>query len=387
MDDEHTHDLTETKSLKEADFISFKAVGRPVLLDRIADEFRLMKGFLKKDFTAEIARRIGTKSGSHLIKLVSPRADGDHATLRFDSPESNKKSSILPSVNAPDIPFCKVVFRPLEVIGHPTMTVVDHILNPADHSISVLDGFSDVFGDDVLTALQQVLSSPSAPPLKLAAGEFPIIFIPRPGGGDLQITPVSPATTFMGMKRVTNHYFQKTLPDGPRPPRGRWTKQAVSSKPQNISGAIGGPRVRFLATMPPAMRKAEAELYRFIHGGGFPRWRDEEVSVWALRYADMLDGDTKYNNKATRAALDRAADRLIRDAVAFIAEMFEDAKNLADAHDISHEALPMCPTVPQVLFWRHWGNDTDYDRARKALTSPHFDDRLRKYRTAWEDHA
>jgi len=385
MDDENTQNPSETKSLKEADFLSFKVLGRPMPLDRVADEFQLMKGFLKKDLTAEIARRICTKSGSHLIKLVSPRADGDHAMLRFDSPESNKKSSILPSVNAPDIPFCKVVFRPLEVIGHPTMTVVDHILNPDDHSVSVLAGFSDVFGDDVLTALRQVLGSPSATPLKLGAGEFPIIFIPRPGGGDLQITPVSPATTFMGMKRVTDHYFQKTLPDGPRPPRGRWTKQAVSSKPQNISGAIGGPRVRFLATMPPAMHKAEAELYRFVHGGGFPRWRDDEVSVWVLRYADMLDADTKYNNEATRAALDRTADRLIRDAAAFIEEMFEDAKNLADAHDISHKALTMRPTVPQVLFRRHWGKDTDFDRARKALTSPHFDDRIRKNRAARED--
>lgn len=371
----------EPAAPKEADLLSFKLTGRPIPLDGVTSEFRLMRDCLKKPLTAEVATRICEKSGSHLIKLISPRVDGDHAVLRFDDPEANRKFSILPSVNAPDIPFCKVVFRPLEVIGHPSKSMVDHILNPEDHSGPVLNAFAEVFGYDVLEALQEILLSDPKTPLKLGAGEFPIIFIPRPGGGDLQITPVSPASTFMGMKRVTDPYFQKAQPDGPRPPRGRWTRQAVSSKPQNISGAIGGPRVRFLATMPPTMRQGEAELYRYVHGGGFPRWRDDEVSIWVLRYADMLEADATYNNEDTRAALDRTADRLIRDASEFILDTLGNARNLAKHHGVKEESIPEPPSVAQIL---SWGKDQNYDRARKALTSPHFEERLRKGQTVQE---
>lgn len=370
--------------LKKEQLLSFRQVGRLLLLEDVADEFRQMQASLSGEFTPVVARRICEKSGSHLIKLVSPRVDGEHATLRFDDPKSNRRSAILPSVNAPDIPFCKVVFRPLEIQGFPAMSIIDHILNPEGHSERVLADFATVFGEDVLEAMQEVLLSPPRIPMKLGAGEFPIIFVPRPGGGDLQITPASPATTFMGMKRVTDHYFQKAQPDGPRPPRGRWVKQAISSKPQNISGAIGGPRVRFLATLPPVLQQGEAELYRFVHGGGFPRWRDEEVAIWALRYAEMLEADKVYNNQDTREALDRTADRLIRDAVAFIEETLSDAKNLAEEYGKGVEGLPSAPTVPQVLIRRYWGRDEKFDIARKALNCPHFEDRLRKSKLVQE---
>ena len=228
------------KSLNKKEIISFKPLGRPLAVEEVLGEFRLMEAALKNSLTVVVARRICEKSGSHLIKLVSPRVDGEHAVLRVDAPNSNRKSTLLPSVNASDIPYCKVVFRPLEIEGVPAMSVVDHILNPEGHSERVLGDFATVFGDDVLAVMREVLLSPPNIPLKLGAGEFPIIFVPRPGGGDLQVTPVSPATSFMGMKRVTDHYFQKAQSETPRPPRGRWTRQAISSKPQNISGAIGG---------------------------------------------------------------------------------------------------------------------------------------------------
>lgn len=375
-------DLHKSVVPKEADLLSFKMTGRPLPLDDVASEFRLMRDCLKKPLTEEVAIRICEKSGSHLVKLVSPRVDGAHAVLRFDDPDANRKSSILPSVNAPDIPFCKVVYRPLEVIGHSSVSVVDHILNSEDHSGAVLDAFSEVFGEDVLAAMRHALLSEFKSPLKLGAGEFPIIFIPRPGGGDVQITPVSPALTFTGMRELGKRRYQKRDPEGPKINRGKWVDLAVSSKPQNISGAIGGPRVRFLATMPAAMRQGEAELFRFVNGGGFPRWRDEEVSVWVLRYADMQEADATYNNIDTRAALDRTADRLIRDASEFIRDTLEDAKHFAERQEMREQGVPAPPGVAQILIRRHWGKN--YDRARKALTSPHFEDRLRKSRSAGE---
>lgn len=370
--------------LKPEKLLSFKPTGRPISLDTIDDEFKLMKGCLKNPLTTEIAARICEKSGTHVLKLVSPRVDGDHATLRIDVPSSNRRSPILPSTNAPDIPFCKVVYRPLEVIGYPSRSVIDHIRNPEEHSGQVLNSFAEVFGQDVLETMRDTLLSAPKPPRKLGAGEFPIIFIPRPGGGDLQITPVSPATAFMGMKRVTDPYFQKAQPDGPKPPRGRWSRQAVSSKPQNISGAIGGPRVRFLATMPPGMTQGEAELYRYVNGGSFPRWRDEEVTTWVLRYADMLEADASYDNADTRAALDRTADRLIKDAAEFVSDIVQDAKNLADRYGILEGNIPETTDLAHILFRRKWSTDKNHGRARKALTSPHFEDRLRKNRNRQE---
>jgi len=379
---------TEGNAVKTSDLLSFNPLGRPLVPGQVRNEFELMKRVLKKPLTAQIARRICEKSGSHLLKLVSPRVDGDHATLRFDNPESNRRSTVLPSVNAPDIPYCKVVFRPLEVQDGPAMSVIDHILNPNDLSGSVLKHFADVFGKDVLDAMKEVLGSDPKVPRKLGAGEFPIIFVPRLGGGDLQITPVSPATTFMGMKRVIDRYFQKAQPDAPPPLRGRWVKQSISAKPQNISGAIGGPRVRFLATMPKTLNQAEAELHRFVYGGDFPRWRSDGVAARVLQYADRLDAHENYNNQNTRAALDQSADRLIEDSRVFIEDTLDEAKHFANDHGIDQQPALPHPSIPQVLLRRRWlrkGDLDEYDRARKALTSPHFEDRLQKSRLNSED--
>jgi len=361
--------------------LSFKMISRTVPLDAVADEFQLMRVELGKELTAEVATRICEKSGTHLLKIGSPRTDGDHAVLTVKAGTGNRRPAPLPSVNAPDIPFCKLIYRPLEIEGAEPMSVVDHVLNPEDHTGPVLEAFAVVFGEDVLDAIRTALIDEPRTPLKLAAGNFPVVFVPRPGGGDLQLTPVAPAQTFMGMKRVKDRYFDKPTEDRPRPPRGRWHAQAISSKPQNISGAIGGPRVRFLATMPATMRQEAAELYRYVHGGSFPRWRDEEVRVWVLRYADQLEAELTYNNQDTRAAMDRTADRLIRDALTFRDGILEDAKNLATSLGEPPE-LKDAPGPAQILIRRAWGSDTDFGCARKALTSPHFEHRVAKARTA-----
>lgn len=379
------HEAQSVAPPKEANLFSFKSTGRPMRLDQVEGELLLMRDGLKNPLTAKIARRICEKSGSHLLKMVSPRADGDHACLYFEDPKTNRRSPILPSTNAPDIPFCKVVWRPLEVIGHPSMSVIDHVMNPTEISGTVLDAFARVFGDDVLEALRETLLDAPKRVEKLAAGEFPIIFIPRPEGGDLQITPVSPASVFMEMKRVKEHYFQKAKQGAPRPPRGRWNRQAVSSKPQNISGAIGGPRVRFLATMPPDMTQTDAEIYRFAHGGSFPRWRERDLVVWILRYADMLEADATFNNQDTRAALDRTADWLIRDADSFIAETLRDAGAIASRHGLLEERIPAPPGAALVLLRRRWRSDSDHGRARKTLTSAHFEHRLQLRRKSREE--
>jgi len=169
-----------TTAPKETELLSFKPTGRPLALDRIEDEFRLMRSALKQPLTEAVVRRICEKSGTHLLKLVSPRADGDHACLYFEQPGINQRPTLLPSTNAPDIPFCKLIYRPLEIIGHSSRSVVDHVVNPEDISAAVLKAFANVFGDDVVETIRNSLTASSKRVSKLAAGEFPIIFVPRP---------------------------------------------------------------------------------------------------------------------------------------------------------------------------------------------------------------
>lgn len=369
---------------KEADLLSFRETGRKLVIEDLPAEFSLMAGCLNKPLTAEVAHRICERSGTHLLKLVSPRVDGDHSVLWFKDPDSNRMPSVMPSANAPDIPFCKVIYRPLEVEGHPPRSVVDHILNPDALSEPLLSAFTQVFGEDVLEVMKASLLSGIRHSTKLGAGEFPVLFIPRPGGGDLQITPVAPAASFMGMWQVTKPYFQKDKTGAPKLPRGHWHKQAISSQMQNISGALWGSRTRFLATMPPGLSLMEAELFRYIKGGSFPRWRDEGVAASVLRYAKMLESDATYNNQDTRRALDRIADSLIHNATTFVLETSMDARDLARTLGDAEDSLPEAPGVGLVLLRRRWSTDDDHQLARKTLSSPHFDYRLQQRRASRE---
>ena len=362
-------------SPKTLDLFSFRPLNRPLRLDDVEGELTLMRDAMKSPLTVECVRRICEKSGTHLLKMVSPRADGENACLYFEDPASNRRPAILPSTNAPDIPFCKTIWRPLEIDGSQPMSVVDHVMNPTDISVTVLDAFQRVFGADVLDALRSTLLGGSRRVDSLAVGEFPIIFIPRPGGGDIQITPVSPAAAFMDMKRVTDPYFQKSVKGEPAPPRGRWHRQTVSSKMQNISGAISGSRVRFLATMPPGLDRADADLFKYVHNGAFPIWRDPDVATWVLRYAKMLKSDVTFNNRDTRTALNTVAERLIAEAETFIEEALCEARALALRLGMSQN-LAAPPSIASVLLRRQWKSDVDRGAARNALTSPHFEHRL-----------
>jgi len=361
---------------KPAEILSFKEVGHPIPLEIVADEFEVMRTCLKKPLTPEIATRVCQKSGTHLVKLVSARADGDHACLTVKRPDANQQPAILPSVNAPDIPFAKVLYRPLEIFGRPSRSIIDDIRNPDDQSDTVLTAFAFVFGADVLQAAKDALLEPALPVAKLAAGEFPIIFVPGPDGRDLQITPVAPAAAFMGVKAVINALYDRKKAGGlSRPSRGTFENQSISSKPQNISGAIGGPRRRIVARMPAVQSNWEADLYRYTRGGAFPRWREDAVRDWVLRYADMLEADKTFNNSNTRAALDRMADRLIRAASDFIEETVAEASAVVGESGVDLQSLPR-PIDPVVALMRRWWADGTRDKARKTLTGAHFEHRL-----------
>ena len=354
--------------------LSHRPLGRILEVDSVRDEFALIKRAFEAEGkgvpSAEDFQRVGRGCGTHLLKLNSSRAKIGQHVLRFVDAAANRHPELFPSVDAKKSQHCQLAFRPLEVAGHPTRSLVDHILNPDELSSIVTKAFSDVFGIDVYTALREVMTSPLPDITSLPVGEFPIIFLPRPGGGDLQATPLAPAQAYVRFGDVTEPYFRKAEDGAPRQPRGRWHKQFVADKPQNISSAAGKQRTRFFATMPPVLEQQEAEFYRFAQGGSFPLWRDEHVVEAVEGYTNLLDRSVAFSNQNIRDGLDQRATRLIDAARKFIEETLAEAKEASPGIGFSDP-----PKVTTVILRRRWPKDS-YDRARRVLTGDHFKGRL-----------
>lgn len=312
---------------------------------------------------------VGRGSGTHLLKLASPRAGAGQSVVRVVRSGANRHPSLVPSIDAKKARVAKIVFRPLEVAGFAPRHIVEHVLNPDELSPIVLSGFAAAFGQDALDALRDALTKPLQVVGRLPVAEFPIVFLPRPGGGDLQASPLAPAEAYIRMEEVTAPFFLKRE-EGQSPRRGSWHRQEVSAKPQNISGAVGKRRTRFMAQMPRALSQWEAELHRYAHGGSFPRWRDDAVAEAVMRYADLLDRSKLYSNQDIRQALDRRADALIHAAREFMAEV------AAEVGASQPEGKPPSPpSVIDLIVSRQWKGD-GRARARMVLTSEHFRKRL-----------
>lgn len=355
------------------ELLSHRLLGRILQPGGIAQEFLLIRRAFEaagkpvpgpKDFAL-----VGRGSGSYLLKLVTPRAPSGQSALRFLGAGRNHASGLIPSIDAKSAPVGKIVFRPLEIAGHSPRHLVDHILNPDEISALVLAGFAEAFGAEALDALRRALVEPLSVS-SLPAAEFPVIFLPRPGGGDIQATPLSPAEAYIGMGDIRASRFQQ---QGGQPPRlrGYWHRQEVSAKPQNISFAIGKRRIRFMAWMPRVLAHWEAALHRYARGGPFPRWRDENVIPEVQRYAALLEQRGEYSNHDIRQGCDRRADNLIAAARAFVAEVANEML----AYDPA--AKPQKPPKVADLIWnRTWPGDGLRNTARIALTSDHFKERL-----------
>ena len=375
MDDEKLDDL-----------VSYRPLGRILSINSLLSEFVLIRdGFERAGKavpTKDDFRAVGSRSGSHLLKLITSRAATEQNVLRFGRRGANRAAGYVPSPDAKKSLVAKLLFRPLEIESAAPKSLAEHILEPDELSERVTTAFASVFGDDSLEVLRSALLEPLPPITQLPAAEFPIVFLPRPGGGDIQATPLAPAEAYVRMREVTEPYFHKREEGAPPPHRGRWLKQFVSDKTQNISSAICPRRTRFLATMPSVLARRDAELHRFVRGGAFPRWRDDAVVGAVEAYAALLDLD--YSNQDIRRGRDRRADSLIRAAREFIEETLADARTEAlDASGTPEGAgrgerpASRVPSVVDVILRRRWPKD-GYDRARRVLTSDHFRDRLRQ---------
>lgn len=369
----------DDKIPKLDDLLSHRTPNRILEVNRIGAEFELIRrAFVDKGKappSAKDFRRAGAASGTHLLRLISSRASKGQPVARIISPSANRHPELYPSLNPNEgLPYqcAKLVFRPLEVAGRSTRTLADHILNPDEQlSPEVTKAFAKAFGEDALGALRDGLTTPLDAITSLPAAEFPIIYLPRPGGGDLQATPLAPAESYVRFAEVTEPYFREQEEGQPRVPRGRWHRQYVADKPQNISSAVGKQRTRFLASMPDVLDRMSAELHRFASGGRFPQWRDDGVVTAVEGYANLLDRSKDFSNADIRAGLDQRADQLIRAARDFI-----DETMAAAAEAFPDKTLPAPPSIVSVIRRRRWPTKDDQDRARRVLTDHHFKGQL-----------
>lgn len=369
-------------TLKLDKLIGHRPLGRILKKEEIAAEFKLIRQAFEVETKsapdASKFRMVGKASGTHLMKLVTPRAKIGQHLLKVEQKATNEAAVLTPSTDAKLARIAKTIFRPLEVEGHTHRSLVDHIRNPDNLSPTVTKAFAEVFGEEALQALRESLTSPLPDITTLPTAEFPIIYLPRPGGGDLQVTPIAPADSYIRFRDVTEPYFRKQE-DGAQPvARGRWHRQHVTTKQQNISSAVGQRRTRFLATMPRVLDRYSAELHRFAHGGHFPRWRDDRVAEAVAKYAALLDqsmGRTSngydpekaYSNTDIREALERRAERLIQSAKEFIDETLADVKR-----EYPEKERIERPRVVAVILNRRWPKTVERDRAQRVLSSDHF---------------
>lgn len=61
--------------------LSFRPIGEPIELVEIEDAYRRMAHEYGKPVTPGTMARVAAKSGSHLLKLISPRADLRHSHI------------------------------------------------------------------------------------------------------------------------------------------------------------------------------------------------------------------------------------------------------------------------------------------------------------------
>ncbi|MCE6958516.1 hypothetical protein LAZ40_05560 [Cereibacter sphaeroides] len=336
--------------------------------------FRDMRTEMKTPPSPEKVAAVAAASGTHLLKMLNKNVPLGNHVLRA-GPGDGSRGRFLPSPNAADSPIAKMLFRPIAVTGvSGQRTLVDHIVNPDELSPDVLDAFSSVFGPECRTALDDALAEDRVTVDSLHDENFPIVFVPG-ADGDVQLTPIPAADTWFAVKEVMDDYFRKVR-EGEEymaVRRGaRRTRQEVSSKMQNISPALGGRRIRFLATFPGTMTASEAGVWRYARGGRAPMLQHPEVADLARAYLRLhltqagsgeADG---YSNRDIREGARNLARWLVALARDFIAEINERALEI----NPDFEAPEISPVT--VILRRRWRDQKEQLAVRSALESPDF---------------
>lgn len=329
------------------------------------DSSQKKKTVLRLD-TEAVFHAVGKSVGTHSLKLVNPRSknhilivDGADYMAFPDS----KYSGVV-----------KVLFRPITVTGSNTPTsIFKEILNAEDgcnHS-PLLDAARTEIGDHLIDAFRQGLREPREISALREEG-IPVVFLPLHGGGDVQITPVSPGKAYMTATEIFKSYIipHERDTDGQivkRNRRGSFTKQSLSNQIQNVSAMISqvGPRVRMNATFPDIMRQQRAEVMAYAANRSeafFPKMRDDVVTDIAIRLERFL---ASVESAGRRPELLVAVRNMARALANLAADHIADVMDEAGKIDANFRPSPV--SIGQVLFGAVRGRNKTSEAAQAAI--------------------
>ena len=336
------------------DVLQFRPPGRILQPTRsdLRAELEDMLAALGDKFSVQKLQKVCENTGTHFLKMISPGAESGQSVIRAPYSEENRSPTLAPSGGAADIPLQKFLFRPLEVAGHETRSIADHLVAPDNVSPLVMEALSDVIGKDAVAVVRRPLLDGPAPITTLPDRNFPIIFVPGENRSDLQITPISRVETWMTLRDVRSTFLQKaekTLGASP-PRRGRFSELFVTGKMVNVSGMLNGGRVRFDATMSRVSGHAEARLRAYAMGGPFPWFTDAALKQATVdlgaRLTEFAEG---YTNAAIEQGIRQRAERLARAVENEILTMAAEAAVLREeilASPQAPESLPAMTGLP-----------------------------------------
>lgn len=311
--------------------------GEPILAHEVYGLYQRIRDALsaaKAEPFADDPEKFGAcsrQSGTHILKALNKNAQ-DHVLSFPAAGGSNRPSRSFPSMNAALAVYAKIIFQPVAVLDHAggARTLFDHIQSPDELSAKFLASFEAAFSPESLEAVREGALAAKTGVAALYHENFPIIYVPDGQGGDLQLTPVS------AMEVFTRFRAESATPEGQK--FVRTTRQEVSSQMQNISTAIQGERLRFLAAFPPPMAGFAADIYRYAQGGRVPVMPDLTISELLEKLSEHHeardrkadDQEGAYYNSNMQKGAERLARWILREAMDWIEEVNEEASRVKE---------------------------------------------------------
>lgn len=332
--------------------------------------------------------------GTHGLKLVQPRTPVN--AISFPAQNGNTPVKLHYSGNAANGKFAKVLLRPIAIEGwegEPSFT--QRLVSGGRGTELLSKAFSEVFGEEALARVRKAIDARfQRDEIALYHENFPVIFAPGPAG-DITLTPLPAMDTFVAMKtlfdnekrdlrnfREREKEGRKTL--GKRPISAPYIRTEISAKIQNSAIGIPRFRTRFFARMTSVMGHEEASVFRFVRGGHFPVWRDENVKKALIEYADDLrkEGSASMPEEF-RVALSRRADWIVRQAAIFKDQVMRNVEEILVEESEPEEGRALedvtsrAPSIRAILRNVMWSNDAEA-RVSDAIDSGHFRDALKR---------
>jgi hypothetical protein len=101
------------------ELLSHRPLGRVLEAGGIGEEFALIRQAFEQSGKSvpkvSDFERLGRGSGTHLLKLVTPRAPTGQSVVRITKKGANRHPALFPSVDAKLAPVAKLVFPPRSV--------------------------------------------------------------------------------------------------------------------------------------------------------------------------------------------------------------------------------------------------------------------------------